>query len=118
MDIDSIRRHCLSFPDTRENLQWGETLCFKVGKKIFAMVSLDVASETRLTFKCSPEGFAELLEHEGVRPAPYVGRYQWIALESLDALPDRQIGDLIQRSYEIIARKTKRVGRSPQRRRK
>ena len=64
MDVDSIRRYCLSFPHTKEKLQWGETLCFKVGEKIFTLLSLDVGSETRLSLKCAPERFAELIELE------------------------------------------------------
>jgi predicted DNA-binding protein (MmcQ/YjbR family) len=39
-DVDWIRKLCLSFPDAAENLQWGETLCFKVRGKLFATVHL------------------------------------------------------------------------------
>ncbi len=86
MDIDSIRAYCLSFPDTKERLQWGEVLVFKVRDKIFAMVNLDVVNH-RIVFKCTPETFAELVEREGLRPSPYVGRYNWIAAESVDSCP-------------------------------
>lgn len=112
MDVDAIRRHCLSFPATSEKLQWGEVLCFKVGQKMFATLNLDLLATTRLAFKCSPEQFSELLEHEGVRPAPYVGRYHWIALESLEALPDGEIERLIERSYQIVLSKAQPAKRS------
>lgn len=79
--VDAIRRYCLSFPHAKEKLQWGESLCFKAGEKIFTLLNLGVASETRLSFRCTSEGFAELIEVEGVRPAPYLGRYRWVALE-------------------------------------
>ena len=115
MDVDSIRRHCLSFPNTKEKLQWGETLCFKVSEKIFTLVSLDVASETRLSLKCTAERFAELIELEGVRPAPYVGRYYWIALEQLDSLPDKDIEELIAASYAMVAEKAKPTHRRDRR---
>lgn len=107
MDVDSLRRYCLSFPNTKGKLQWGETLCFKVGEKIFTSLSLDLGSETRVSLKCTPERFAELIEREGVRPAPYVGRYHGIALEQLDPLPDKDIEKLIAASYAIVAEKTK-----------
>lgn len=107
MDVDAIRRCCLSFPATSEKLQWGEVLCFKVGEKMFATLNLDLHSPTRLAFKCSPEQFSELLEHEGARRAPYVGRYHWIALESLDALPDHEIERLVECSYRIVLSKAK-----------
>ena len=83
MDVESIRRYCLSFPHTKEKLQWGETLCFKAEEKIFSLLNLDVSSQTRLAFKSTPEKFAELIEIVGIRPAPYVGRYHWVALEQL-----------------------------------
>jgi predicted DNA-binding protein (MmcQ/YjbR family) len=105
MDIDSIRTYCLSFPETTEKLQWGDALCFKVRAKMFAVASLDVDSTPRLCFKCTPDSFAELVEREGMSPAPYVGRYQWIGLESLDVLRDRELKELIAVSYELVASK-------------
>ncbi len=62
MSVESIRGFCLSFPYATEKLQWGEVLCFKVGGKIFALLSLS-SVPPRLMFKCEPEKFAELVEH-------------------------------------------------------
>jgi predicted DNA-binding protein (MmcQ/YjbR family) len=106
MNVDSVRGYCLSFPQARENLQWGETVCFKVAGKIFATLSLDSVPAS-LCFKCTPEKFAELCEQEGIRPAPYVGRYKWVLLERLDVLLDEELEDLIRQSYEMVARKGK-----------
>jgi predicted DNA-binding protein (MmcQ/YjbR family) len=102
MDIDTIRQYCLSFPKATEKLQWGDDLCFKVGGKIFTMLGLD---NPRLCFKCAPDMFAELVEQEDIRPAPYVGRYKWIMMDRLDALRDDEIRDLIQQSYEMVSAK-------------
>ena len=87
-------------------MQWGETLCFKVVGKIFAMLSLDSVPPS-LCFKCTPEKFVELVELEGIRPAPYVGRYKWILLERLDVLGDEELEGLIRQSYEMVATKGK-----------
>ena len=106
MNIDSVRGYCLSFPQARENLQWGETVCFKVGGKIFATLSLNSVPQS-LCFKCMPEKFAELCEQEGIRPAPYVGRYKWVLLERLDVLFDEELEDLIRQSYGMVAGKSK-----------
>jgi predicted DNA-binding protein (MmcQ/YjbR family) len=108
MDIDFIRRLCLSLPRTKETLQWGETLVFKVAEKIFVTVDLNVGTGTRISVKCSPEKFAELLEREGTHPAPYVGRYQWIGLEELNTIPDRELEGLIRQSYAIVSAKAGR----------
>jgi predicted DNA-binding protein (MmcQ/YjbR family) len=104
MNADSIRKYCLSFPDATENLQWEDDLCFKVGGKIFTILSLDSVPQ-RMCFKCTPERFAELCEIEDIRPAPYVGRYKWVMLDRLDALRDDELRDLIQQSYEMVVKK-------------
>lgn len=106
MDVDSIRRFCLSCPQATENLQWGDDLCLKVGGKIFAALSLSSVPQ-RLSLKCTPEKFAELTELEGIIPAPYVGRYKWVLLERLDVLPAVELKDLIRQSYEMVAAKAK-----------
>jgi predicted DNA-binding protein (MmcQ/YjbR family) len=102
MNVDSIRAYCLSFPRATEKLQWGDDLCFKIGGKIFAMLGLD---HPRLCFKCAPDVFAELIEREDIRPAPYVGRYKWVMLDRLDAVRDAELEDLIRESYEMVAAK-------------
>jgi predicted DNA-binding protein (MmcQ/YjbR family) len=106
MNLDSVRDYCLSFPRAKETLQWGETVCFKVAGKIFAMLSL-ASIPPNLCVKCAPEKFAELCEQEGVRPAPYVGRFKWVLLERLDVLGDEEMGDLIRQSYAMVAAKSK-----------
>lgn len=106
MNVDDIRRFCLSFPRATENLQWGDDLCFKIAKKIFAIVSLE-SVPPKLCFKCTPEKFAELCELEGIVPAPYVGRYKWALLERLDVLRDDELQDLIRQSYEMVSAKSK-----------
>jgi predicted DNA-binding protein (MmcQ/YjbR family) len=62
MKVDAIRVYCLDFPEAKENLQWGDELCFKVGGKIFVMLGLD---NPRLCFKCTPEAFAQLSRARG-----------------------------------------------------
>jgi len=104
--FEEIRRFCLSFPQAQENLQWGDQLCFKVGGKIFAIVGLDSVPQP-LCFKCAPQAFEELLEREGIRPAPYLGRYQWVLIEAIDRLPARELEALLRQSYALVSAKTK-----------
>jgi len=104
MNVDEIRAYCLKLPDATENLQWGDDLCFKVRGKIFATLALTAVPQ-KLCFKCEPEVFAEMIEREGIEPAPYVGRYKWVILNRLDALPWSELKDRIRRSYEMVAAK-------------
>ena len=104
MNADSIRKYCLSLPHATEKLQWEDNLCFKVNAKIFAMLGLDSVPQ-RLCFKCDPETFAELCERDGIRPAPYVGRYKWVMLDRLDAVRRDELEELIRVSYEMVSAK-------------
>lgn len=104
MQVDEIRKYCLTFPDATENLQWGDDLCFKVRGKIFATVALTAVPQ-KLCFKCTPENFAELIERADIHPAPYVGRYSWVILDRLDALRHDELEDFIRQSYEMVATK-------------
>ena len=100
MNVDSIRAYCLSFPQATEKLQWGDALCFKSGGKMFAVLGLD---RVRLSLKCTPDSFAELIEHEDIIPSPHLGRYKWVMLERLDAVGWNELQDLIRQSYEMVA---------------
>lgn len=102
MNVDQIRKFCLSFPGATEKLQWDDALCFKVSGKMFAVLGLD---NVRFTFKCAPETFAELIEREDIDPSPYLGRYKWVILHRLDALPWGELKDLIGQSHEAVATK-------------
>jgi predicted DNA-binding protein (MmcQ/YjbR family) len=74
----------------------------RIGNKMFCVLSLEPASDHCMSFKCSPEKFAELVEQEGVMPAPYVARYHWVALERFDVLPERELKSLLTTAYELV----------------
>lgn len=101
MDIDWIRRYCLSLPHATEKIQWGNDLVFKIEGKMFAVVVLEPAP-VWMSFKCSPEDFAELTEREGIRPAPYMARAQWVALETADTLTPQELQAHVRRSYDLV----------------
>lgn len=111
MDVDSVRHFCLSFAQAKEKLQWGENLCFKVRGKIFAILNLGAVPQS-VCFKCDPERFGELLEIEGVVPAPYLGRYKWVLAERLDALRDDELEELLSESYRMVTEKLRRPRRA------
>ena len=106
MDIEAIRAYCLSLPHATEDIkpEWGDTLLFRIADKIFASISLsDVPLAINL--KCTPERCSELLETEGVRRAPYMGRYDWIQFEIADVFRDGEVRQLIRESYQNIRAK-------------
>lgn len=114
-DLDWIRDLCLAFPDATEDMPWGDDLCFKVRGKIFTGLALSDGRFPRVTLKCSPDRFQELLEMDGISIAPYVGRYQWITLARPDVLPADQLEALIRESYDLVAAKAPKKKSSPKR---
>ena len=112
MDAESVRKFCLSLPNVTEDVQWGSDLLFRIGNKIFAVVALDAATDHRMSFKCTPEVFAELTERQGIVPAPYVARYHWVALERFNALPERELKELLRNAYQLILEKLPRKARA------
>lgn len=105
MDIESVRKFCLSFPHTDEKVQWENDLLFRIGEKMFAVVALEPSHGVLMSFKCTPEKFAELIELDGIIPAPYVARYHWVAFERFDALPDREVKELLNKAYDLVLEK-------------
>jgi len=101
MNIEQLRKFCLSLPHATEDVKWGNDLCFCVGAKMFAVTGLD-KTDGQVSFKCTPEKFAELTEIDGIIPAPYVARYHWVAVQKPDALAESELQDLISKSYQLV----------------
>ena len=109
MNIETLRRYCMSMPHATEGIQWGSDLLFRIGGKMFAVVALE-RTPISIAFKCTPDEFAELIEREGIIPAPYMARNNWVFLERLDVLPRAELKRLIKDSYGMVAAKlTKKV---------
>jgi predicted DNA-binding protein (MmcQ/YjbR family) len=99
--IDSVREYCLSLPHAAESIQWGNDLVMKVGGKMFAVIVIEPA-KVWISFKCSPEDFAELTERPGIIPAPYAARYHWVALETKDALSNSELKQRLSESHKFV----------------
>jgi predicted DNA-binding protein (MmcQ/YjbR family) len=104
MDIDWIRKFCLSLPGATEQIQWEDDLLFKVGGKMFAVVPLEPA-RLWISFKCTDEEFAELIEMSEIIPAPYLARAHWVALESENALPRADVQRLLRQAHTLVLAK-------------
>ena len=111
MNVDWIRDLCLSFPQTTEQIQWGDVLVFKVAGKIYALTVL-IPAKTWLTFKASAESFAELTERPGIIPAPYLARAHWVALTHESSLPVSEIKRLLLQAHDLVLAKLPRKTRA------
>ena len=105
MNAETLRLFCLSLPHATEDIKWGHDLCFLIAKKMFAVTSLERSPEHFVSFKCTTEKFAELIEMDGIRPAAYMARNHWVTLQRHDALRDAELKDLIRESYALVVAK-------------
>lgn len=104
--VDWAREVCLALPHATEDVKWEHNLLFRIGGKMFCVANLEPAvSLTRLAFKCTPERFAELVEIQGIIPAPYMAQNKWVAVQELGALRQAELKELIQASYQMVLQK-------------
>ena len=107
--IDWVRSVCLALPNTTEKIQWVHDLLFCIGGKMYCVLNLEPGlSPTKIALKCTPERFAELVELEGIIPAPYMARNYWVAFTDMDALRQHEIKELIHASYQLVLQKLPR----------
>jgi predicted DNA-binding protein (MmcQ/YjbR family) len=91
MDAERARTYLLTLPHVVETMQWGDNLVFWVGDKaiggkMFALVDLSKDTFGVISFAAGPERCAELLELDGLKPAPYLARIHWVAAGHWNAL--------------------------------
>ena len=112
MKLDSVRNFCRALPGATEDVKWGNDLVFSIGGKMFAVVCLEPPHQ--MSFKCSPEAFAELIEREGIIPAPYLARAMWVQERVLgEVLEPRERERLLTSAYELVRAKLPRKLRMP-----
>jgi predicted DNA-binding protein (MmcQ/YjbR family) len=107
MDSESTRAFLRGLPSVEETLQWGNNLVFWVGDKaiggkMFAVLNLDADNNGVLSFAAGPEGAAELLETEGIFPAPYLARAHWVAMERWNVLRKTELERRLRMARDIV----------------
>ena len=99
--IDSF---CGKLPAAKRSVQWEGVIVFKVGGKMFAMIVPDDSGKpSDLWFKSAPEHFDALSRSRGFRPAPYLARAKWVALEQPKVLTPDQLRAYLKRAHAVIA---------------
>lgn len=104
MTLSEIRKLCLSLPAVTEEIQWKKDLLFKVGGKMFLCMGTD--PDSRYSFKCSEAAFNELIEMDGIQPAPYLARANWVQIDpGVCRLGKLRLEKLIRESYRLVFEK-------------
>ena len=84
MDAEQARAFLLTLPHVVETEQWGHNLVFWVGDKaiggkMFALIDLENGQHGKISYAAGAERYAELVEIEGLIPAPYMARIYWVS---------------------------------------
>src|ERR1700744_5289863 len=118
MDAERLREYLLPLPHVVETMQWGANLVFWVGDKafggkMFAMLHVDDNPKAVLSFAAGRERYAELLETDGVFPAPYLARAHWVSLRNWGGFGGSALEAFLERGrrlpYEKLPKSTKEV---------
>jgi len=110
VNVELLRTFLLTLPHVEETMQWGDNLVFWVGDKtiggkMFALANLSKDSHGVLSFAAGPERYSELLEIEGVFPAPYMARIYWAAIERFDVFSSNELKEHLRNAHSIVYNK-------------
>jgi predicted DNA-binding protein (MmcQ/YjbR family) len=123
MNVERLRAYILTLPHVVETMQWGANLVFWVGDKaiggkMFALINLDdpgpdrrrVVQHALMMYSAGAVRYSELLEIEGIIPAPYMARIYWIAVERWDIFTAAEWQSELRAAYELtLAKLPKKV---------
>jgi predicted DNA-binding protein (MmcQ/YjbR family) len=104
LDSDALRAYCLGKPGAWADQPWEGDHVAKVGDKIFAFLGQDAVG-----LKCGAnrrEADEWLLQYPGdASVMAYIGRSGWNTLTIGGAIPDDEIREAIDASYDTVVAK-------------
>ncbi len=120
MDAERIRAYLLTLPHVVETMQWGANLVFwtgdkAIGGKMFALINLDEPRQPHelqlvISYAAGAARYAELLEIDGLVPAPYMARIHWVAASRWDIFTTTEWQCELRFAYELtLAKLPKKV---------
>ena len=87
MDLERARAFLVSLPHVAEAEQFGGLIYWlgdkAIGGRMMAMLNFEGAGH-RISYPAGAERFHELLELDGLVPAPYLARGHWVSAERWD----------------------------------
>jgi len=105
MTVDEVLSYCLRKPGSWQDEPWEGDVVVKVGSKIFAFLG----AVTSVGVKCGPtrevadEWLARYPDDAAVMP--YIGRSGWNSLQIGGGIPDEDLLEAIDASYDMVVSK-------------
>ncbi len=105
---ERTRQFLLKLPRVAETLQWRGKLVYwtldrAVGGKIFAILPAEPDERLVLAFAAGPVRMPQLLELDGVRPAPNLARAHWVALEDWEVFSTAELETELRAAYAYVS---------------
>ncbi|MFT4659931.1 MAG: putative DNA-binding protein (MmcQ/YjbR family) [Patiriisocius sp.] len=102
MNIEEFRNYCLEKKGVTEGLPFDDNvLVFKVGNKIFALLTLN--NFDFINLKCDPEKALLLREeYSGIRPGYHMSKKHWNSVYVNDDVSYDLLLELADHSYALI----------------
>jgi predicted DNA-binding protein (MmcQ/YjbR family) len=108
MNAERVRTFLLGLPHVVETAQWGGVVFWvgdkAIGGKMFAMLNPD-GGQHPVSYPAGQDRFAELVERDGIIPAPYMARIWWVTVERWDALREREWEDELRAGHAMVYEK-------------
>jgi predicted DNA-binding protein (MmcQ/YjbR family) len=109
MTWDELLTYCLEKPGSWKDEPWDDDVVAKVGGKIFAFLGRESGPAVGVKCGRTREAADEWLKHypNDASVMAYIGRFGWNTLRMNGAIPDDEVREAIDESYEEV------VGRLP-----
>ena len=116
MDLQRARAFLVGLPQVAEAEQFGGLIYWlgdeAIGGRMLALMNFE-GQGNRISYPAGAERFHELLERDGLVPAPYLARAYWVAAERWDVFRNVEWEQELRAAYELtyakLAPKTRKL---------
>jgi predicted DNA-binding protein (MmcQ/YjbR family) len=109
---DFARKTARSLPDVSSGYPFTDKLLvFKVGEKVFLIITEDPADQV-ITVKIDPHhGDALSRDHKSITPGRYLDKHHWITIAAGEGISRDLVADLVAASYDLVVEGTPKAKR-------
>jgi predicted DNA-binding protein (MmcQ/YjbR family) len=109
MTREDLLARCLAQPGAWEDQPWEGDVVVKVADKIFAFIGEESPPEPSVGLKCGrtrEEADEWLLRYpDDAKASAYIGRFGWNSLRIDGAIPDDELLEAMEASYQLVVGK-------------
>ncbi len=104
MKRSALKTYLNGFSGAQEEYPFGpQAVVFKVGKKMFALLTTTESDVVRLNLKCDPEWALTLrASYEAIVPGYHMNKTHWNSVLFDGSLSEEQVKEMVEHSYELV----------------